>query len=259
MHTCSSCTQDYQDKFEFCPHCGTPKRNPKTLNIQVNVSSKDRWETCKIYCREWKNWLSKSLSIAYDETISVGEFWANGVGPEGKYTVGESPIYRRDVRGDANLAHTFLINQLARDGWEATNISSGSWWEMTLRRKISKKNARPWQLWFVYPVLNGRNLYFTLAHSPDDATKPLRGKRYINYVTTEKSAEVKVPLFGGKNEDKDKEYLGVRDKYLKQMIKQGFNLPEQTAVDEIKGMQVPFLTINPKNSNWQYQVRLKRI
>jgi hypothetical protein len=48
MPVCKGCGGSYDNEFKFCPYCGRAKPESDPLKIQVNVTSNDRWETCKI-------------------------------------------------------------------------------------------------------------------------------------------------------------------------------------------------------------------
>jgi hypothetical protein len=87
MPVCKGCGGSYDDNVKFCPNCGRAKPEPETLKVQVSVTSEDKWETCKIYRRIYQEFKSES------SYTGLGDFWAEAIGPNGKYFPGESPPF----------------------------------------------------------------------------------------------------------------------------------------------------------------------
>ena len=163
MPVCQGCGGSYDNSFNFCPQCGRSKPEPEILKIQVNFSSEEKWEICKIR----RHFLGGS-----EDDYVVGYFSAQGVGLNGTFFAGETPIFTHSINGynGENVAHSFLVNKLVEHGWEATTLVGGAWWELQLRRLAGEDYPKPWEIWhtwFKIPLFGKR--YFYAMH---DVTRP---------------------------------------------------------------------------------------
>ena len=126
MSICLGCGGSFDDSFGFCPHCGRARPKPEVVEVRVNISYTDKWETCKIARYPFSMRTDSDQVTATEE----GYFWADAVGLQGSYGAGQSPIYKAlfkwnwktekwDIlRSGMRTARDFLVNQLVKDGWE---------------------------------------------------------------------------------------------------------------------------------------------
>jgi hypothetical protein len=245
MPICKGCGGSFDDNFKFCPYCGRAKPEPESLKIQVSVSTEIRWETCKICYREWETSLWRVEGW-------WGEFWASAIGPNGKYIAGESPVFL--IKEGTNIAHSFLIERLSRDGWEAIAIPSGEkWWETPFRRQVKENNPRPWKTWQV-DAYKKEVPYkrVTLVHSPDHI-KPPRGSKYVHWPNYGKSTEFENSFWKGFDTGETEERRKIVEEFLQKMIGEGFELVEPSLIEKFKKA----ITDNVRK-NWYYHVLLKR-
>ncbi|MGH3034638.1 MAG: hypothetical protein ACRDON_08800 [Gaiellaceae bacterium] len=105
---------------------------PQALLLPAEETPSTRWERCQV---EW--WRGYVTS----------DFYALAVGPDGEpYVAGRSERFRwwgsepPPQRGGAAEAHARLLEQLAEEGWEATQ-TRGAWYGTRLRRR-SKPTLR---------------------------------------------------------------------------------------------------------------------
>jgi len=131
---CLTCGTQLPDDANFCHKCGTP--------IGQTQSSKVTWEYCQI-CWDEEDSLFSGTQVW---------FWADAVGPEGKYNAGESPRYRtwgntrvygpadlshKKDRANAEEAHNRLVQMLISDGWEPLPERGEYWWQLRFRRRVN--------------------------------------------------------------------------------------------------------------------------
>lgn len=235
---CSYCGAKNPKDYRFCNACG--KARPD-LKVRVSVSSSDRWETAKIMFRSWRDRVGNE----------IGEFWASAIGEKGKYTAGEAPFFLTKLK-EANRAHTFLVNQLTFEGWEALAIPSREdWFSIPFRRKIKKNNRKPWQIWVSAAHSKGlTGRYFVLCHAPDSTT-PQRGKKHIELEMHGKSEEFKLAW----TEWTDGQ-IAIFNDFVKAMKKEGF-LPLESRLNA--GLKKCILRIDKNTKDWYPQFFLKRL
>jgi len=138
MPVCQGCGGSYSDESNFCNYCGRAKPETNLLKIQVNVSSEDRWETCKINCVV----VEKSKGALWNAKPPKLKWVANAVGPRGQYIAAESSVFdgflnnvfedypffintnimmNKSIK-ERNLMnsklHDDFINKLLKDGWD---------------------------------------------------------------------------------------------------------------------------------------------
>lgn len=195
MPICEGCGSSYDDTLKFCPYCGRRKPEPESVLIQVEVSDRDKWETCEIQRHPYREHMrvSDSGGSAYEE----GYLYARALGPEGMYRAGISPIYllkavtttRLGVPGakftfsGIQPAHTFLVNQLIRDGWEATGRGK-EWWQHQFRRRVGPDHPSPWITWELsLKFLLLSKSYFYLRSGPTQGKSPVEGPRSEGWPT----------------------------------------------------------------------------
>jgi hypothetical protein len=258
MPVCKGCGGSYDDGFKFCPYCGRTKPESESLKIQVSVSSEERWETCKI-CRRIYSESQGASSLASDYSGS-GDFWAEAVRPSGNFFAGESPTfhnmsynmsgsYKKEHNG-GRYAHTFLVNQLVRNGWEAMG-SSGEWWEIHFRRQAEGNYPKAWTVWTIVPQKVGvTRFYFSLQRAPLGHNKaPLEYGR---------SVEFKGGMFentgdftGGLGENVERKRI--YESFIQKLVSAGF---EQ--IDDSTNKTLRSCLTEDINKLWYYQVLLKR-
>jgi hypothetical protein len=247
MPICKGCGGSYDSKFKFCPYCGRAKPESESLRIDINISSQDKWETCKIY----------KTHLEDGGVFSKYQFWAEAIGITGKYLAGESSqflyyfknaAYQKEGYSGATLAHTFLVNQLVSDGWEAIP-SGGEWWQTQFRRQVDKNNPKPWTFWEV--VCNPSSIIkyrFKLARVK--GVKKVQGRDVTDFVHYGESAEFKGGLIKiGRTPEMEK-ILGA---FVRQMTAEGFEPLAQSVNENIKKCY-----IEDTSYNWYLHAFLKR-
>jgi hypothetical protein len=242
MPVCKGCGGSYDNTFQFCPFCGRAKPEPESLKVQVSVSLQDKWETCKIYMTKWNN---GSIYV-------TSQFWAEAIGPNGEYLAGESlpfpyflnAAYNASYKGDAGVisAHTFLVNQLAADGWEAIP-SGGEWWQTQFQRQMDGNNPKPWTSWFVGPYSSGITKHRFTLERIKDTKHTITGKDSPDWEFHGLSREFKGGL--GKI-GQSKESTKILDEFVQQMISEGFESLNPKVIEELT------------RSTWYYRAFLKR-
>ena len=247
MPICKGCGGSFDDNFKFCPYCGRAKPEPDSLKIQLSVSPKIRWETCKICYRDWETY-----SLFQVINGRWGEFWASAIGPKGIYVAGESPVF--SMKKGPNIAHSFLVDQLSYGGWKAIAIPSGNkWWEISFRRQVKEDNPKPWRTWElnVYEIPSPYK-HVTLVHPLNDI-KPPSDSKYIEMSVYGKSAEFKPIFLEGFAFRETEERRKVVKEFLQQMVGEGFELVEPSLTEKLKKV------IKSNVSElWYYHVLLKR-
>jgi hypothetical protein len=167
MPVCGGCGGSYDDQFNFCPHCGRAKPEPAILNININVTSDDVWETCEIYLAYNLEKPSAGLDKILGISRFVWRFEATAIGPQGTYAAAVSGILQQwkngkgdyvpnkntGVRLNDGMNHEInptidrlirancqdkldnLIKKLVTDGWQPTGRGQ-EWYSERFRRKI---------------------------------------------------------------------------------------------------------------------------
>lgn len=128
---CGNCGKGLPEDANFCLKCGKPQR--ATLQAE-----EPRWEFCELRAEGKPKGFSGSITW----------YWAEAVGPKGRYNAGESEqlrstdIYSRECRyGDIKKrdnALNKLIQRLTSEGWEP--ITRGeSFYSYRFRRRVTSK------------------------------------------------------------------------------------------------------------------------
>jgi hypothetical protein len=128
---CPSCAANYDDKFSFCPYCGSSKPQPPTVRLQVEQPvpvrvQEPKYEYCKI-----DDCIIRNGGVFDTWTIYVYE--ARGTGANYNLLHGRSqkflhhhtripedmdkPRYRQE-KDEATTALRNLIAELERQGWQ---------------------------------------------------------------------------------------------------------------------------------------------
>jgi hypothetical protein len=247
MPVCKGCGASYDDKHEFCSYCGRAKPEPESAKVQVSISFQDKWETCRIYTESWEE----------PNYYSVNKYWAEAIGPNGKYLAGESSpfryyfgstLYQKKGYTGAGPAHNFLVNQLASDGWEAIN-SGGEWWETQFRRRVDENNPRPWTLWVLNPKTSGiKKHQFNLTRIK--GTKKIKGKECADWVIHGLSTEFKG---GFVNIGRSEEMERILEEFVRKMMGENFEPIPQKANENLKKC-----FMEDTSSLWFFRALLKR-
>lgn len=127
---------------KFCPNCGGDLSELSAAafchrcghNLQLDVSPvrhEPRWERCKIQ-KEMHAGLLSGWGRDYDF-----RYWADGIGPDGKYVVAVGPW----IRGSNDRKHAKAIDDLVRlltqNGWEPIGQGPEPW-DYSFRRLITR-------------------------------------------------------------------------------------------------------------------------
>jgi hypothetical protein len=103
MPVCEGCGGSYDDQFKFYPYCGRVK--PKdSIQINVNVSSEDVWESCEIRLIKENRGFFKSADYYFEGTA---------IGPNGKYAAKTS-----DKLIGGSLTHLFDADYVMNEGFK---------------------------------------------------------------------------------------------------------------------------------------------
>jgi len=251
MPVCNGCGGSYDDKFNFCPNCGRAKPEPESLKVQVqvNISTQDKWETSKIYMTNWDDGSG---------SYTTNQLWCEAIGSSGKYLAGESAsfrYYQSNTRFQkkgyigGEPAHAFLVNRLVRDGWEAIP-SGGEWWQTQFRRRENENNPKSWTLWLVNPKISGFKKHcFNIARI--QGTKKIQGKNYPDWEFHGSSREFKGGLLNIGYSD---EMSRILEEFVKQIISEGFEPVTQKENEELKNC-----LMEDTSGLWFYRAFLKRI
>ncbi len=153
--------------------------------MRVNVSSDDRWETCRIYRHVFEYSPGITGVLMSLPMSSVGYFWAEGGGPDRVDLIGESVPFRiwqnpPQYSGES-IAYTFLRKRLVENGWDPTTTGT-SWWETHFRRRAGTDYPPPWQIWVTDSKWGKRDSYFAAYHVPQrQDTKPIEHGRSAEF------------------------------------------------------------------------------
>ena len=260
MPVCKGCGGSYDDKFKFCPYCGRAMPEPESLKVEVKVTSSDRFEICQI-----ENYQKDGSEF------SSGKFFAETIGIKGKYIAGESPVYlihhRTSVGGlgglvngysGAEIAHSFLVNQLSDDGWEAVTLSGSKWWQTRFQRRVGEDYPKSWSLWEVSAQQSGSGYHFVLYN-----TKINNGKWEVDIHA--KSREYKQKNMGLftvnkriKLEEINNENLRNLEEFLEKTIGNEFEPVEHTVNEQLKKCITEKQGYLGFDHTWHYRFFLKR-
>ena len=86
MPVCKGCGGSFDDNFKFCPNCGrsNPVSASHSLNVNLNVSSNDTWDSCEIKLELVKG-VSFLGNFFFGHNIPTYRFQAEAIGSEGRY------------------------------------------------------------------------------------------------------------------------------------------------------------------------------
>lgn len=130
---CRFCGTPLPEDANFCLKCG------KATHEGVQTIGRDPiWEYCQI---EQGNW----AAYAVGGLNSKVWFYAEAVGPRGKYNAGESrkiTYFRVDLvgdrlRADAERLVQDLAQKLLKDGWEQLAEQGEQWYQLRFRRPLA--------------------------------------------------------------------------------------------------------------------------
>lgn len=174
MSVCLGCGGSFDDSFGFCPYCGRAKPKPEAVEVNVNISYADKWETCRIARYSFSQKTDRELETATDE----GYFWADAIGPQGSYGAGQSPIYKTVFKWNKKTekwgiqwsgmrtSYDFLIGQLVKDGWESAGSGGSDWWQGQFRRRLGQNCPPPFLAWEVFLKGKINRAWFVLRGGP---------------------------------------------------------------------------------------------
>lgn len=127
---CGNCGKELPDDANFCLKCG----KPQGATVQAEES---RWEICEIRAD------GKPKGFFH----SINWYWAEAVGPKGRYNAGESERLQIDLvtrdcaYGDIKKrdnALNKLIQRLTSEGWEPITRGT-SFYSYRFRRRVTSK------------------------------------------------------------------------------------------------------------------------
>ncbi len=140
---CPSCAANYDDKFSFCPHCGTSKPQPPTVRVQVDqpvpvyVVAEPKYEYCRLHRRIVKQRFLRPTVLKY---VAIGDTALND-----DMVYGESEHYEDKSELDVatgnfvwlwEKAERALERKLLQDGWEEDPNDS-----FRFRRRIAQQSG----------------------------------------------------------------------------------------------------------------------
>jgi hypothetical protein len=116
---CSSCGANYDDKFAFCPYCGTAKPQPPTVRVLVE---EPKYEYCQV------DWIVLKQG-GFFSVCADSVYEARGTGANASKVYARSRVYRthpNDFKGARHLeemelsqaVRIELIGELERQGWQ---------------------------------------------------------------------------------------------------------------------------------------------
>lgn len=143
---CMNCGQELPDDASYCLRCGKGQKG--------NVSSaKQDYETYEILWNTFKT----PANLGKKFGRGKGIFYAEAIGPNGRYCAGESPPYQGityegepwysggpisskklslEAEASASAAFDELVKKLSAEGWEFVRTED-DWWYKRFRRKLS--------------------------------------------------------------------------------------------------------------------------
>jgi hypothetical protein len=112
---CTNCRTELPDDANFCSNCGRPQREDVGL-------AEPQWETWEIVFRQVRH------RFLHTPTL---QFWAKAIGPDGTYSVGESPEFDSNYYPESNGkydagANDVLVKHLTSEGWQP--VGRGEYW-----------------------------------------------------------------------------------------------------------------------------------
>ena len=119
---CANCATQLPDHANFCLKCGQP------TGQALPGLGPEKWEYCQI---------ERECSAGFLGLTgwTMCWFWADAVGPVGRYSAGESRKYS-DLTGEDGVEsiHNELVQQLLHDGWEPTAERGEGRFQLRFRR-----------------------------------------------------------------------------------------------------------------------------
>lgn len=251
MPVCKGCGGSFDDSFRFCPYCGQAKPEPDVIKVEVSVSSDDKWETCQI-----RRYIYKEERVYEDVEVEEGYFWADGIGPNGTFSAGESPIfdvvyvkdkktYKWNVsRSGSTPAHDFLVNRLIKNGWEPDGSFGEKWWQNQFRRRYGKEYPPSWTIWEICRVDSGfigKTSFYAIQSVPTGNKK--------EPVKHGKSREFNTGFLGLKGGDTP-ENMQILKEFLAELKNQGYELVSPSENESLRKCK--------NNQAWDFQLLMKK-
>jgi hypothetical protein len=249
MPVCKGCGGSFDDSFRFCPYCGLAKPESEVIKVEVRVSSDDKWDTCQI-CR----YIYHKEEHLFGDDVEEGYFWADGIGLNGTFFAGESPIfnvvyqqdkknYKWSVIGNGSRpAHDFLVNRLIKNGWEPDGSFGEEWWQNKFRRPYGKEYPPSWTIGEIYLERSGfldTTGYFVIQSNP--------------------SGNIKQPVKRGKSKEfkagfENPERRQILEEFLTELQSQGYKL---LSPSENKNLKDCSHFLSHQTSVWYFQILIK--
>jgi hypothetical protein len=135
---CPKCGKELPDDANFCLKCGNP------IHESLEKKEEPKWIICEIVFT-----CLKKASTVWGLSRAEIQFWAMAIGPDGQYSVAETPAIKsnavKDVgngpprdgneRDIAEQELKKLKAKLIRDGWEFIGSYGSRYWELRFRRR----------------------------------------------------------------------------------------------------------------------------
>lgn len=128
---CMQCGNELPGDARFCLKCGKPVGNATTSVSE----SEPTWEYCEIVYYPTR----RAAILVKGKAV----FWAEAIGPKGKYEAARSPeMSTKDDRvyeSDPEHRRIFndFIKKLSNDGWQLLPDRGKPWYGYKFRRKVS--------------------------------------------------------------------------------------------------------------------------
>lgn len=118
MPVCEGCGSSYEDNFQFCPHCGRARPEPKKISIEVDISRKTAPDDCPL-CGDGSQ-VQKVTAIVASGTSEANE--------------------TSDMRGSTKLVNPVSGRKIAEGVTTGTSHSSSTQ-QNELARLLSKPRS----------------------------------------------------------------------------------------------------------------------
>jgi hypothetical protein len=121
---CSSCGANYDDKFAFCPYCGTARMQSPTVRVAVE---EPRYEYCSVVTTRDT---SDDLSLLNIFRSDKYEWWVEACGHGAKQdrVYAKSATFRSKIHELSKYERPYQIDvcrQLEEAGWEEAEGKGG--------------------------------------------------------------------------------------------------------------------------------------